>query len=249
MDFSLLADQRAPWHGHQGYVGTDNYRSPEHLIRGGVPAKASDVFTCGLMLHELLAGRHPYWSDDQADYARQVQAHATEPPALVGLMPAPAENAEVSQALHRCLSLDAGARPTVAELRTVLSGRGKPAIVPKVTPAVTTAGAPRPPLEAEALVLQAADGKSLRLSVRTELGKALMQQFGADAEFWDYRQCVIERGADGRWSLFPAGPTTNETLVNGRAVMRASILSPGDRIAVGREAKGIAKLPLTVRAG
>jgi hypothetical protein len=38
-------------------------------------------------------------------------------------------------------------------------------------------------------------------------------------------------------------------LVNGRAVMRASILSPGDRIAVGREAKGIAKLPLTVRAG
>jgi hypothetical protein len=85
--------------------------------------------------------------------------------------------------------------------------------------------------------------------VRTELGKALMQQFGVDAEFWDYRQCVIERGADGRWSLFPAGPTTNETLVNGRAVMRASILSPGDRIAVGREAKGIAKLPLTVRAG
>ena len=249
MDFSLLADQRAPWHGHQGYVGTDNYRSPEHLIRGGVPAKASDVFTCGLMLHELLAGRHPYWSDDQAEYARQVQAHATEPPALVGLMPAPAENAEVSQALHRCLSPDAGARPTAAELRAVLSGRGKLTIAPKVAPTVTAADTPRPPLVAEALVLQAADGKSLRLSVRTELGKVLMRQFGADAEFWDYRQCVIERGADGQWSLFPAGPTTNETLVNGRAVMRASILSPGDRIAVGREAKGIAKLPLTVRAG
>ena len=24
MDFSLLADRRAPWHGYQGYVGTDN---------------------------------------------------------------------------------------------------------------------------------------------------------------------------------------------------------------------------------
>ena len=34
MDFSLLADRRAPWHGHQGYVGTDNYRSPEHMRRG-----------------------------------------------------------------------------------------------------------------------------------------------------------------------------------------------------------------------
>ena len=73
MDFSLLADRRAPWHGHQGYVGTDNYRSPEHLARGSVPGLASDVFTCGLMLYELLAGEHPYWSDDQAEYAKQVQ--------------------------------------------------------------------------------------------------------------------------------------------------------------------------------
>jgi serine/threonine protein kinase len=37
MDFSLLADRRAPWHGFQGYVGSDNYRSPEHLVRGAVP--------------------------------------------------------------------------------------------------------------------------------------------------------------------------------------------------------------------
>ena len=66
MDFSLLADRRAPWHGFQGYVGTDNYRSPEHLTRGAVPGLASDVFTCGLILYELLAGEHPYWSEDQA---------------------------------------------------------------------------------------------------------------------------------------------------------------------------------------
>jgi serine/threonine protein kinase len=249
MDFSLLADRRAPWHGHQGYVGTDNYRSPEHLVRGGVPAKASDVFTCGLMLHELLAGRHPYWSEDQADYARQVQSHAAGPPALVGLMPPPADNAEVSQALHRCLSPDAAARPTAMELRAVLSGRGTPAEVPKATSTAAAAGAPRPPLVAEALVLQAPDGKSLRLSVRTELGKALMRHFGPEAEFWDHRQCVVERESDGRWTLVPAGPTTNETLINGRALMRSCILSPGDRIAVGREAKGIAKLPLIARAG
>ena len=37
MDFSLLADRRAPWHGFQGYVGSDNYRSPEHLTRGSYP--------------------------------------------------------------------------------------------------------------------------------------------------------------------------------------------------------------------
>ncbi len=247
MDFSLMADQRAPWHGYQGYVGTDNYRSPEHLVRGGVPTKASDVFTCGLILHELLTGRHPYWSDDQAEYARQVQAYAARPPTLAGLMPAPADNAEVSQALHRCLSPDAAARPSAAELRSVLSGLGKSASVPKSPP--TAAGVPRPSLVAGALVLQAPDGRSLRLGVRTELGKALMRQFGQDAEFWDHRQCVIERNADGRWILIPVSPTTNETLVNGRAVTHASTLSSGDQISVGREAKGIAKLPLTVRAG
>jgi eukaryotic-like serine/threonine-protein kinase len=135
----------------------------------------------------------------------------------------------------------------------VLSGRAKPATMPKLSPKATPTAAarntPRAPLVAKALVLQAPDGKSLRLSVRTELGKALMRQFGPDAEFWDNRQCVIERAVDGRWTLVPTGPTTNETLVNGRALTRASILSPGDRIAVGREAKGVAKLPLTVRAG
>ncbi len=117
MDFSLLADRRAPWHGHQGYIGTDNYRSPEHMTRGGVPGLASDVFTCGLMLYELLAGYHPYWTDDQAEYARRVQAYAAKPPVLAGPMPAPADNAQVSACLHRCLSPDPAARPTAAELR------------------------------------------------------------------------------------------------------------------------------------
>jgi serine/threonine protein kinase len=80
MDFSVLADRRAPWHGYQGYVGSDNYRSPEHLTRGQVPGLASDVFTCGLILHELLAGVHPYWREDQAEYAALVRTHAPSPP-------------------------------------------------------------------------------------------------------------------------------------------------------------------------
>ncbi len=110
MDFSLMTDRRAPWHGHQGYIGSDNYRSPEHITRGQVPGLASDIFTCGLILYELLAGRHPYWSDDQREYAKLVQAYAAKPPALAGLMPPPASNAEVSSALHRCLAPDPAAQ-------------------------------------------------------------------------------------------------------------------------------------------
>ena len=122
MDFSVLTDHRAPWHGHQGYVGSDNYRSPEHISRGQVPSAASDVFTCGLILYELLAGHHPYWSDDQKEYAAAVMAYRAEPPRLGGLLTPPASNAEVAATLHRCLSPDQSRRPSAAELRAVLSG-------------------------------------------------------------------------------------------------------------------------------
>jgi serine/threonine protein kinase len=264
MDFSVLADRRPPWHGHQGYVGTDNYRSPEHLTRGSVPEPASDVFTCGLILYELLAGRHPYWSEDQSDYARLVQGYKAEPPALLGEMPWPASNADVSAALHRCLDPDPARRPTAAQLRATLSGRDRKPAPPPPAPAAKAAPKPagtpapsRPPavpaaggaaLVSDSLELLAAGGKTLQIGIRTELGKMLMRQFGAEAEYWDERQCVVERSGSGQWTLKPAGPTTNQTLVNGRALTGAHPLRSGDQIAVGNEAKKVAKLPLTVRA-
>jgi serine/threonine protein kinase len=267
MDFSILADRKPPWHGHQGYVGTDNYRSPEHLTRGQVPTLASDVFTCGLILYELLAGRHPYWSEDQADYARLVRGYKAEPPPLLGPMPWPASNADVSAALHRCLNPDQSKRPTAAELRATLLGHdrkkaapatepapradGKPATTAKLAPRpASPALAPRAPgaaLASAAVQLISPAGKSLRLGIRTELGKQLMRQFGADGEFWDERQCVLERSAAGQWTLRPAGATTNQTLVNGRALTGSHALRDGDQIAVGNESRKVIKLPLTVR--
>src|SRR5918994_7802748 len=96
MDFSLLANRKAPWHGYQAYIGTDNYRSPEHMTRGAIPDTASDIFTSGMILYELLVGVHPYWHEDQREYAGRVRAYDIKPPALLGVMPPPAENAEVS---------------------------------------------------------------------------------------------------------------------------------------------------------
>jgi serine/threonine protein kinase len=256
MDFSLLADRRAPWHGHQGYVGTDNYRSPEHMIRGAVPGLASDVFTCGLILYELLAGYHPYWTEDQAEYAKLVQSHAAKPPALAGPMPTPASNAEVSAALHRCLSPDPAARPTAAELRSILSGRSAAASAAKAGPAgagPTASGgsAPRSPADlivSDRMELLGPNGRTMQIGVRTELGKTLVRQFGPDSEFWDSRQCVLERQSGKQWVVTPIEGATNETLVNGKALRAPHPLRQGDLIAVGREAKGIVKMPLTVRA-
>lgn len=247
MDFSLLADKRAPWHGFQAYIGTDNYRSPEHLTRGAIPGPASDVFTCGLMLYELLAGQHPYWRDDQAEYAALVKAYAAKPPALLGTLPSPAQNADVSAALHRCLAPDPAARPSAAALLASLSGRGaKPegARSPALTASPTTAAGR---IVSDRLELLGPDGRSMQFGVRTELGKALVSQFGADGEFWDNQQCVLDRQGDRQWVIAPIAGTTNETLVNGKALTVMQPLRHGDQIAVGRAAKGIVKLPLTAR--
>jgi hypothetical protein len=275
MDFSLLADRRAPWHGFQGYVGSDNYRSPEHVTRGSVPGLASDVFTCGLILYELLAGEHPYWRDDQGEYAARVKAYAAKPPALLGSMPPPADNAQVSAALYRCLSPDPAARPTAAALRDILSGRaakserptvpsGRPAAStvpgavrsraePRATgaAAVASGGAPArtkgAALASDRIELLAPDGRSMQIGVRTELGKALVRQFGPDGEFWDNRQCVLERRAGGQWVVTPIAATTNETLVNGKTLTAPHALCDGDLIAVGRQEKGVVKMSLTAR--
>jgi hypothetical protein len=94
-----------------------------------------------------------------------------------------------------------------------------------------------------------ADGKSLQVGIRTEIGKALLRRFGADAEFWDEKQCTVERRVDGQWIVTPAPGTVNETLINGAPLTTSRVLSEGDVLAAGRSAKGISKLPLTARGG
>ena len=99
----------------------------------------------------------------------------------------------------------------------------------------------------DSIELSGPDGRSLRVGVRTELGKGLVRQFGPDGEFWANRQCVLERDARRQWVVSPIGEAVNETLVNGETLTMSRPLRQGDLIAVGRRAKGIVKMPLTVR--
>ena len=267
MDFSVLADQRAPWHGQQGYVGTPGYQSPEHLS-GQVPLPASDVFTCGLILYELLAQGHPYLLDDESALSRAVKAYKAARPKLLGDM-APAVNDVVAETLYRCLNPDARQRPSAAELHTVLVGRGAtstavppllppplpvPPPLPTSAPPETKPTAPPPPAApsvappaSPGVELAGADGQTLRLNVRTEIGRTLCRKFGEDARFMGEPQFALERDAGGQWKVIPNPAATNETLLNGKAVTAPTALKEGDVLSVGREAKGVSKLPLTVR--
>lgn len=168
-----------------------------------------------------------------------MKSYAAKPPALLGSLPLPARNAEVCAALHRCLSPDPAVRLTALALRDILSGRG------------ATAGAPmegaREALVSDTVELRGVAGQLLQIGVRTEIGKALVRQFGPDGEFWDNRQCVVERNAARQWVVSPVEGTTNETLLNGQTLTAPSVLHQADVIAVGRQEKSVTKLPLTVR--
>lgn len=61
MDWSILSDQTPPWNGYQGYVGTVGYNSPEHL-QNKIPLEVSDVFTAAIIICEVLAAKHPFYS-------------------------------------------------------------------------------------------------------------------------------------------------------------------------------------------
>jgi serine/threonine-protein kinase len=90
-------------------IGTPLYMAPE-LARGARSAEASsDVWSFGVIAHELLTGALPF---------------ATPPvlAALAGKVTEPARlpASDLSDTLDRCLSLDPKARPTAAELEGAL---------------------------------------------------------------------------------------------------------------------------------
>jgi hypothetical protein len=99
--------------------GTLAYIAPERL-HGASAAPAGDVWSVGVMLHEALAGRHPFWRSSLAETAEAITrgAHplAQDRPDL----PQP-----VLAAVDRALALDPARRPSAAKLaRSLRRARG-----------------------------------------------------------------------------------------------------------------------------
>jgi serine/threonine protein kinase len=239
MDFSVLADRPAPWHGHAPYVGSPRYFSPEHL-RGEVPGPQSDIFTCGLILYELLADGHPYPAADEAAYCQKINAYSVAHPRFVASLTTMDATACLAEIIHRCLSPDPSQRPTAKAVNLALNAKA-PIIEKKPE---HPSNAPTP--EINSLRLVGPDGKSLPFNVGTQVGKSLFRRFWTEARFADNHQFTLERRGDEWWLLPPENETKNLTIVNGKQARTAVQLKQGDKIEICGKASGKTALPLIV---
>ncbi len=230
MDFSVLADRNAPWNGIAAYVGTPRYFSPEHL-RGEVPKRASDIFTCGIILYELLAAGHPFSAETDEEYYAKIKANDPPMPKLVGALPRESATKYLSEVLQRCLTLDSAKRPTAKEVNLALNGRQADS-----TEVVARAGTIR---------LTNGVGTPLSFNIAACVGRDLLRQFGEASRFADDHQFTLEP-RDGEWWLVPRPETMNFTLYNEKPLDRPIRLNRGDKIEIGSRASGRTVLPLTV---
>jgi serine/threonine protein kinase len=266
MDWAIFSDRRAPWHGQgMGYIGTSGYMSPEHL-RQDVPVEASDVFTCAIMLAELLAGYHPYAGKrgDDAVLAKAVNAgdfKAFKLPRGIDKVNNPAY---LEDLINKALAPKASQRPTADDIKNALLGLGPageasttptPAPAPAPTPAPKPAPSPRPAPAPAPAPKPSAGGVELlfegqpvlKMRIETAVGRNLLKPVSPDAQFMESEQFKIHRMDGAAWAVSPLPGTPNETLVDGKKLTATTVLRDGMRIAVGNSSKGIEKLPLIVR--
>ena len=238
MDWSVLTQENPPWHGHREYVGTPYYLSPEHL-RGQKPDPSSDIFTCGIMLAELLGNGHPF-SEGEEDFPYDARALAGtfQDIQLEADFEDQGQANGLKDTIVRSLCPDPSKRPTAPEIIEALSGRSRrPENIAVAQPAGT---------RKTCLTIFFGDRKITEVNVATRMGKAHFRSLDDDAQFLSEPQFHIYPTEDG-WAIAHEQSATNETLVDGNKLHDRVYVRDGMRIGVGNSKKGIEKFPLTLR--
>jgi len=116
VEFDASVTRTAPAEGESTICGTPLYMSPEQW-RGEPASMASDVWSIGLMLYEMLDGRHP-WGDLRVFQisAKVLSSSPVEPPRA-------SIPRELEELLVRCLSKRPEERPSAAALCESLRGQ------------------------------------------------------------------------------------------------------------------------------
>jgi adenylate cyclase len=126
LDFGLA--RRLPTLAHPGpgdgsttepgaILGTVAYMSPEQA-RGDVAESASDVFSLGIVLYQLVTGQHPFETDSPLAMLHAIATRRPLSPARLN----PAVPAALAGLMEAMLHKDARLRPTAAEVEGRLAG-------------------------------------------------------------------------------------------------------------------------------
>lgn len=233
MDASILVDRRAPWHGHEGYVGTPNYYSPEH---GSMPVQASDVFTASLIAHELLCVERPFPDYGASDELISLLRRRSAPvPTLLSSIGSPMADQDLRSALRAALSAVPSDRPTARELRAALLGRRIEAHPATVTEAASTPGfrpASTHPQPRRALVLRSPTGSQLRFNIPTAVGRRTLQRLNSLSSMLPEEVLDLGLTADNRWVLRIPRVAAAYVELNGRSISGEAPLRSGDTLAI-----------------
>ncbi|WP_049723453.1 serine/threonine-protein kinase [Gilvimarinus polysaccharolyticus] len=121
--------------GH--FVGTTGYVSPE-IFKGHTVDARSDIFSLGVVLFEMLAGRKPF--DDDSPMGQMLQVVEHPAPNIHDLNPA--VDAELQKILAKMIAKDPEERyqncdQLAADIRLYLAGTATSNTVPPVSPAST----------------------------------------------------------------------------------------------------------------
>ena len=236
-DWAVLDGKKAPWTDvpdGTGYASTPGYSSPE-WCDGKRPTAASDVFTCGLMLYELLTrDGNPYGGYEGPEYAGKAKAWAAPEPVLIASH-GDAADAALRNVVRSCLNPDPARRPTAGDVHKALLAWNRGEVwtgggtggEPGTSPLTSPSGRPR---------LTSVDtGRSLEpLSLKTDVGARLASMFlpPDEAKFFGSRLFTMApEGAD--WYVVPDGMAANATYLNDRPIEAKTRLHDGDVLAVG----------------
>ena len=254
MDFSLLDGRKAPWEGYEASIGTPGYMSPEHL-RGQTPLKASDVFTCGLMLGELLGGTHPAAPnlDGYDALVKNGGLKSIHVPTPIDGVP---DQEFLNAVLDGCLRLEADRRPTAEQLLLALNGRldrwdgrtpgARPAPPPPPPPAGASVKAAepaaptaeKPQTAADVVELVGPQGQRIAVRITTTLGRAHFRGWGDDYNaFFSAEQFRLTKASAGRWLIEDCLGATNTTNVDGVPLADVKALRSGMMLTLGKSGK------------